>query len=78
MPEIDTRNRLYTVVSKVLNIPVAEVKDDLAVGEVPQWDSLAHVTLISAVEKEFNIKFEVDQVFEIEEVEDFLDILTTN
>jgi len=69
------KDKIYNIISDSLNIDVSIITDDLSVGSIPEWDSLAHVALIAAVEKEFGLQFEIDQVFELEEVEDFVEIV---
>ena len=69
------KDRVYNTISTSLGIDITVITDDLSVGSIPEWDSLAHVALIAAVEKEFNLQFEIDQVFELEEVEDFVEIV---
>ena len=69
------REKLFILVAKELKVPIDKIYDELAVGSIPEWDSLAHVGLIAAVEKEFNVQFDMDDVFEIEEVIDFVDLL---
>ena len=69
------KDRVYYIISDSLKIDIATITDDLSVGSIPEWDSLAHVGLIAAIEKEFDLQFEIDQVFELEEVEDFVEIV---
>jgi acyl carrier protein len=35
---------------------------------IPQWDSLGHATLACALEREFNIRFDLDELMELENV----------
>ena len=69
------KEQLFTLISTVLGIPAQDVTFELAVGSIPQWDSLAHVGLISAIEERFSVTFDVDQLFEFETVEDIFDAL---
>ena len=41
-----------------------------------RWDSLAHMELVSKVEKAFNVQFELDEVLSITAPKNFLDKLT--
>ena len=54
--------RLRVIFREVLEDPTLELSDDLRVGRHPNWDSLASIQLILAVEAAFGIKFTVDQV----------------
>ena len=42
---------------------------------VPDWDSLAHVNLITAIEKRYNVKFALGQLQQLHHVGDLLDLL---
>ncbi|MCC6525621.1 MAG: acyl carrier protein [Polyangiaceae bacterium] len=49
--------RLRRVILHELNVPDIELRDDMLATEVPGWDSLTHVSVLAAVEKEFGIRF---------------------
>jgi acyl carrier protein len=38
------------------------VIEKLKYNEIPEWDSIGHMTLISELEDEFNISFETDDI----------------
>jgi acyl carrier protein len=78
MNKIEIQSKLFEIVANTLKITLSEVSLELAVGSIPQWDSLNHLALISAIETEFNTGFDLEDIMEIEEVEDFLDLLTKN
>ena len=42
---------------------------------VPDWDSLAHVNLITAIEKRFKVKFALGELQGLKHVGDLLDLL---
>jgi acyl carrier protein len=44
------------LIAETLKLPLDQLDDGLAMGEVPQWDSVAHVNLIMALETEFGLK----------------------
>ncbi|HEX3867897.1 MAG TPA: acyl carrier protein [Gemmatimonadaceae bacterium] len=46
-------------------------------GEAPQWDSLAHVTLVTAVESEFGVSLETVEQLQMTSYESTLQLLTT-
>lgn len=71
----ENRDKAYAVIAKTFEIPVEQVNDELAAGSIPQWDSLGHLGLISALEEAFGISFDVDELFEVENVGDFLALI---
>jgi acyl carrier protein len=41
--------------------------------DIVDWDSLAHVRLVAAIEREFDIEFELSEIEQIFTVRDFVD-----
>jgi acyl carrier protein len=37
-------------------------------GDIPAWDSMGHVALVSSLERAFGLSFDVDEVMEMENV----------
>ena len=45
-----------------LNINEGAFNDKLTYNEIPEWDSIGHMSLISALEDEFSISIETDDI----------------
>lgn len=67
--------RLKNIVVNTLRIDESDYSEDLALGDVKQWDSLAHLNLLMAAEKEFRIIFDVAEAADIESVGDLIDAI---
>ena len=48
-----------------IGIPADIVVDELEYGSIPQWDSIAHMSLIAGLEDEFDIMIETDDVIDM-------------
>ncbi len=48
---------------------------DTTAEDVEDWDSLTHITLISAVEDEFSVKFSMKEVSTMKNVGEMVDII---
>jgi acyl carrier protein len=57
-------SRLASVFADVLRLPPDHVHPDLGPDDVERWDSVGHMSLIVAIEEEFSIHFEVDEIME--------------
>jgi acyl carrier protein len=57
--------RLRRVFAKVFEIPEEEVTPDLAYRGIPQWDSVAHMALVAAIDTEFGTLLETDDVLDL-------------
>ena len=43
--------------------------------ELENWDSLNHINLMSAIEKEFNVKFALGELIELKNVEAIVNLM---
>ena len=59
---MDNEGRLITVFRQALNLPPEIVVEGLEYRKTPQWDSLAHMQLIAAIETEFDLMLETDDI----------------
>lgn len=61
----DTEERLRRVLEAVLGPSARHLADADGPGNVPGWDSVAHLNLILAVEMEFDVRFETSEIPEL-------------
>lgn len=47
------------------NVSPETITDGLKYRDIPQWDSLAHMKLIAALEEAFDVMFETEQVLDM-------------
>jgi acyl carrier protein len=45
-----------------LSIEAKKVNDDLKYNDIPEWDSIGHMTLISNLEETFKVTLETDDI----------------
>ena len=69
------KKNIYKEISKVLNIKTSLLKDETGPGDLPEWDSLGHQNLILALEHKFKLKFNIDEVLEMESVGEIIEII---
>jgi len=65
--------RICGVASDVLNVPVQDLSRDSSPETVLTWDSVAHLTLVLAVEQELGIRFDVEELDRMTTVGDLAD-----
>lgn len=56
------------IIARVLNIPVDAVRDDLASGDIPEWDSVGNLAILSTLEQELGIEFPLEDLFDLTDV----------
>ena len=49
--------------------------EELKYNEIPEWDSIGHMTLISGIEDEFKISIETDDVINLSSFKEGIKIL---
>jgi acyl carrier protein len=49
-------------VIKALRIRSDEYRPDLKIGDVDEWDSVAHLDLMSEIEREFGVRFDLEEM----------------
>ena len=69
--------KVKNIISRILEVDMEVIRDDLAIGDIKEWDSLHHIQIISEIEEEFGIKFTPDIMIELEDVEDII-VATSN
>jgi acyl carrier protein len=64
----DLMSDLNTLIARELKLAPGAVTDDLAFGEAPGWDSLAHINLMLALEQEYGVRIGDDEMVELTSV----------
>ena len=62
--------RLKSVLAKILQIKETEITDDTAPENVETWDSFNGLVIVSALEKEFNVNFTMEEITSVKNVKD--------
>lgn len=68
MKNINTQ--LVELISVVINIPTSDLDMDSGPAIHSSWDSLAHVTIITAVEETYGISLTMPEILSIKTVRD--------
>ena len=76
-----TRNELFSGIQDIFR-DIFDA-DDLVISnttnsdEIEDWDSLNHINLVSAIEKEFKIKFALGELMTLKDVGAMVDLMMT-
>jgi len=63
-----SEQRLIKCFVEALGVAHEAVTDDLAYNSVKQWDSAGHMALVAALENEFNIMLDTDEIISMSSV----------
>ena len=68
-------DRVYTTVADALDINKSDLNEDSGPTTLAVWDSLAMLNIVSAIEKEFDLSLELDDILAINSVKDIINIV---
>jgi len=74
MNQTDVIAKLQAIFDNVFLEPVV-LTPAISAKDVPEWDSLMHISLMVAVEKEFSVRFRVGEVEITRNVGEFADLI---
>lgn len=75
MTREEVYKRLNAVFQDVFDDPDLTVSDETTAADVDGWDSLVHITLIDAVEEEFDISFDMKTIVKLKNVGEMVDVI---
>lgn len=55
-------NRVIAIMSNVFDMDASEINENASPDNIDKWDSLKHINLIVALEEEFGIEFDNDEI----------------
>ena len=78
MKRTEIYERLTNVFRDVFDDETLKISDETTANDIEDWDSLSHITLISAVEEEFGYKFQMKDVLGLKNVGEMVTLLENN
>jgi acyl carrier protein len=64
----EIHDRLQQIAREIFDDDSLVLTDSTVAGDVPNWDSLAHVNFMYSVENEFDIRFSEDEFVGFEDI----------
>ncbi|MBQ9438966.1 MAG: acyl carrier protein [Lachnospiraceae bacterium] len=65
--------KLQKIFSDVFGEENLNINEGTTPGDIEAWDSLAQISILEAVQDEFNISFSIDEIMEMKSVGAILD-----
>jgi acyl carrier protein len=66
---------IIEIFQDILDVKKGTVSLKTTFSDIDQWDSVATVNIIVALEEEFGIKFKLEDIQTLETVQDFVDLV---
>ena len=70
-----SEDKVKQIISETFKVNRNDIIMEMTAEDIELWDSLGQLMLISNLEKEFNVIFELEEIFEIMSIRDIINIL---
>jgi acyl carrier protein len=70
------KERVKAIMADVLMIDASLIADNTSMENLQQWDSLAQMDIIAAIEEEFGVTFEIEEFQIMTSFPDIIETLT--
>lgn len=62
---------------KELRLDDYDIKDETLANQIPGWDSINHINVISAIEKDFSVRFKSIEILKCKNIGDLQNLLNS-
>jgi acyl carrier protein len=73
---LEILEQLTEVFQMVFEDDEIEIDRDTTANDIDGWDSMSHMTLLMAIEEDFEIEFEEWEVSDLSDVGELIDLIT--
>lgn len=67
------KEKVIALIEEILKVPTGTVTEETMIEDVEQWDSLAHVMIIGALEEKLGISIPLEEAIELTGMKELLD-----
>jgi len=64
--------RVIKIIAEAIEVEGNKIDEETAIGDFPNWDSMGQLIIIGSLEKEFDIKFDPEDIMDLEDVGDMI------
>ena len=72
---MSAKKKYQDIFIKSLSIDSNKFNENIKYNEIPEWDSIGHMTLISALEEEYKISLETDDIVDFSSFKKGIELL---
>ncbi len=69
---MELTKKIISIIAESLEVTEDQLTEETAIGDIPEWNSLGHIVIISSLEKEFSINFDPEIIMDLEDVSDIV------
>jgi acyl carrier protein len=67
------KNQVKEIIARVLKVDPGVITDTLSSGDIPEWDSVGNLAIISTIEQELEVEFPLEDLFDLTSVKSLVD-----
>jgi acyl carrier protein len=71
----DIFNEIRLIFLDILQCDEAVIHENSSANEIVQWDSLAHINLVIAIERKFGMKFALGELQDLKNIKDLVNLV---
>lgn len=68
-------DRVRAIAADMLEVPASKITPAASPESLDTWDSVHHLNLVIALEQEFGLQFEPEEIDQMKDIQHILDIL---
>ena len=65
---MDYKERIKEIIADTLGIDIERITDELAAGDIDEWDSVGNLTIISTIEEELEVDIPFEDLYELNNI----------
>ncbi len=67
------KEKVVQIIAEVLRVPPERVTSELSIGDIPEWSSMAQMSIISTLEQRLEIEIPIEDLFDLTNVQSLID-----
>ena len=75
MTREDALNGVQDIFRDIFDKDAITIEGKTSSGDIEEWDSLNHISLISSIQKEFNVKFSLIELMSLKDVDSIINLI---
>ena len=72
----EIHDKVIKTIAETLKVNKAKLNASIGIGDIPDWDSLGHVNVISSIEAAFDVIFDVEEALDCETIGEIIEIIS--
>jgi len=72
---LEVYEQVKSLFMEQLQVEMELIQPSLSFGDIPEWDSIGHMTLIAALEEQFGIEVTTDTISQMVSIEAICDLV---